>query len=462
MQASRRAFERRHLLHLVLSDAASCVGAVVSAYGLRLITPELLRPQLQHPLTMYLWTLPVILPLWLATFEALGLYNISRVAQPFHDLTDSVRAVTLATLMIAAVSFLSRTDYSRGMLILFWVIALSLVSVGRTLLSNRRARALATGRAQAGTLIVGCGELGRIVLSRSREHPEFGHRIVGFVSANGGADEVEGMPVMGGLDDVPELVAEHAIEAVIVAQPGLKPGALLDVVSECEEHPVEFQVISGPFEVLTGQADINGLGDLPTIGLGHASFGSVEELLKRGCDILASSLGLLVLSPLILVVGVLIRRQTGDSAIFRQERVGLGGQPFTMYKFRSMRSDVEPYADAPAGEDDPRVTRIGAWLRKYSLDEVPQFWNIIKGDMSLVGPRPEMPYIVEQYEPWQRRRIEVRPGLTGLWQILGRKDLPLRDNIEYDFYYLTNRSLLLDLVIVYKTLGAVIRRRGAY
>ena len=133
-----------------------------------------------------------------------------------------------------------------------------------------------------------------------------------------------------------------------------------------------------------------------------------------------------------------------------------------MHKFRSMRPDADPYAEAPDDEGDPRVTPIGAWLRRYSLDEVPQLWNVLKGDMTLVGPRPEMPFIVDQYEPWQRRRLEVKPGLTGLWQVLGRKDLPLRENIEYDFYYLTNRSLLLDLVILLKTVGVVLRGRGAY
>jgi exopolysaccharide biosynthesis polyprenyl glycosylphosphotransferase len=462
MASSRRTFERRHLALLVLSDAAACVLAVLTAYMLRRYTPEIIRPHLQHPLRMYLWTLPAILPLWLATFESLDLYRITRATPPFHDLTDSFRAVTLASLLIAAVSFLSHTDYSRAMLILFWLAALVYVSLGRTLLSERRAKALVSGVARSRALVVGCGELARLVLRRTREHPEFGHEVVGFVATDAETGEIRGVPIVAKLSGLPGYVREHAVDEVIVAQPDLEPGELLDVVSACEDHPVEFHVVSGPFEVLTGQAQISGLTDLPTIELRRGAFGFWQEAAKRTIDVVASVLLSIVCLPLALVIAMVVRRQTGDSAVFRQERIGVNSRPFILYKFRSMRSDAEPYAEAPDDEDDPRITPIGRWLRRFSLDEIPQLWNVIKGEMSLVGPRPEMPFIVQQYEPWQRRRLEVKPGLTGLWQILGRKDLPLRENIEYDFYYIRNRSLLLDLVIVLKTIGVVLRGRGAY
>ena len=462
MASSRRAFERNHLVLLVVSDAAACVLAVVTAYGVRALTPELLRPHLQHPLGMYLKTLPAILPLWLATFESLGLYRVSRAAPPFHDLTDSFRSVTLATLLIAAVSFLSHIDYSRGMLVLFWLAGLLYVAIERTLLSNRRAGALASGVACSRTLVIGCGELGRLVLQRTREHTEFGHEVVGFVGANGNSGSIDGVPVVAQLGDLPAYARGHQIDAVLVAQPDLEPGQLMDVVAQCEGLPVEFHVISGPFDVLTGQAHMSSLTDLPTIELPHRSLSVWAEAVKRLADIAIAALLLVLLSPLLLVVALLIRRQTGASPIFRQERIGLGGRRFVMYKFRSMREDADPYAEPPACEDDPRITPLGRWLRRSSLDEAPQLWNVIKGDMSLVGPRPEMPFIVDQYEPWQRRRLDVRPGLTGLWQILGRKDLPLRENIEYDFYYIRNRSLVLDLVILLKTVGVVLWGRGAY
>jgi exopolysaccharide biosynthesis polyprenyl glycosylphosphotransferase len=462
MASPRRSFERRHLALLVLSDAGACALALLTAYAVRAYTPAFIRPALRHPVEMYLWTLPAILPIWLATFESLGLYRVSRAAPPLHDLTDSFRAVTLATLLIAAVSFLSHTDYSRGMLVLFWVGGLVYVSAGRTILSNHREGALALGPARARTLIVGCGELGRLALRRTREHPEFGHSVVGFVSTNADVGPLDGVPVVGKLADLPALLESLAVDEVIVAQPDLGPGDLLDVVSDCQHLPTEFHVIAGPFAVITGQAQISGLTDLPTIALRQVRFGWWQEVLKRIADVVVASVLLVLLSPLMLVVSLLVRRQTGDSPIFRQGRVGRGGRTFTLHKFRSMRSDAEPYAEAPTADGDPRITLIGRWLRRYSLDELPQLWNVLKGDMSLVGPRPEMPFLVDQYERWQRRRLDVRPGLTGLWQILGRKELPLRENIEYDFYYITNRSLLLDLVILLKTIGVVLRGRGAY
>jgi exopolysaccharide biosynthesis polyprenyl glycosylphosphotransferase len=462
MKPSRREFDRTHLILLVLSDAAACALSLLTAYVVRAVMPEFLRPHLRHPLGMYLQTLPAILPLWLATFEALGLYRVARAAPPFHDLTESFRAVTLAALLIAAVSFLSHTDYSRGMLVLFWVVALGYVSLGRTVLSERRKRALVTGAARSRTLVVGCGDLGRLVLQRTQAHPEFGHEVVAFACPEGGVGDVDGVPIAGSVTDLAQHVEAQRVDAVIVAEPRLEPGELMDVVARCEGLPVEFHVISGPFGVLTGQAQIGGLTDLPLIDLTQRPVGFWDEMVKRVADVVVSALLLVLLAPLLAVVALISRGQTGASAIFRQERIGQRGRPFTLYKLRSMRPDAEPYAEAPSSEDDPRITPIGRWLRHSSLDEAPQLWNVIRGDMSLVGPRPEMPFIVEQYSPWQRRRLDVRPGITGLWQILGRKDLPLRDNIEYDFYYIRNRSLALDLVILLKTVGVVVGGKGAY
>jgi exopolysaccharide biosynthesis polyprenyl glycosylphosphotransferase len=300
------------------------------------------------------------------------------------------------------------------------------------------------------------------VLQRTREHPEFGYEIVGFVSANGETGPIDGVRVVAQLDGLPDYVKEQRIDQVIVAQPGLGTGELMDVISSCEGLPAEFHVISGPFGVLTGQAHVSNLTDLPVIELPHGTFSVWEEAIKRAADVVISALLLVLLAPLFAIIAILVRRQTGASALFHQERIGRHGRPFTLLKLRSMRADADPYAEAPQEEDDPRITPIGRWLRRFSLDELPQLWNVIRGDMSLVGPRPEMPFIVEQYEPWQRRRLEVKPGITGLWQILGRKDLPLRENIEYDFYYIRNRSLVLDLVILLKTVGVVVRGRGAY
>lgn len=192
------------------------------------------------------------------------------------------------------------------------------------------------------------------------------------------------------------------------------------------------------------------------------STGLVYYAVKRMLDIIFSLLGILIAFPFFPLITYLIKKDSDSSAIISQERIGLNGKKFILYKFRTMKIDTPLYASAPRKDNDSRVTKFGKFLRKYSLDELPQLWNVLKGEMSIVGPRPEMPFIVEKYEPWQKIRLEVKPGITGLWQILGRKDIPLEENIEYDIYYVYNQSFFLDLAIILKTLPHLLFPRGSY
>jgi lipopolysaccharide/colanic/teichoic acid biosynthesis glycosyltransferase len=186
------------------------------------------------------------------------------------------------------------------------------------------------------------------------------------------------------------------------------------------------------------------------------------NLVKRLMDVVIAGAALVVFFPFLLLLGIMIRLDSAGPAIFSHMRVGYGGKLFRLYKFRTMRSGVGAQEFAPAKKGDPRVTRMGRFLRRTSLDELPQFWNVLKGDMSLVGPRPEMEFIVKKYTPLQKCRLVVKPGLTGLWQVLGRKDLPLHENAEYDYYYILHMSLFLDLQIILKTIIVVISGKGAY
>jgi len=185
-------------------------------------------------------------------------------------------------------------------------------------------------------------------------------------------------------------------------------------------------------------------------------------LFKRLLDILGALIGLILTLPFYPLLIWLIKEGGSGPVIIKQERVCQNGRKFILYKFRTMRSDTELYAAAPRRNDDPRVTKIGKWLRQYSLDELPQFWNVLKGEMSLVGPRPEMPFIVAKYDHWQKIRLSTKPGITGIWQILGRKDLPLEENIEYDLYYIFHQSFFLDLAIILRTIPHLLFPRGAY
>lgn len=201
--------------------------------------------------------------------------------------------------------------------------------------------------------------------------------------------------------------------------------------------------------------------DLPNLnleGMNRDFYDSVKAVF----DYLIALIAAVLLLPLWLIIGLIIKLDSEGGIIFKHKRVGKDGKKFYLYKFRTMHENTNPQAEAPLSIKDERITRFGRFLRRTSLDEAPQFINILRGEMALIGPRPEMPFIAEQYNDWQSERLKVKPGITGLWQVLGRKDIPLNDNLEYDFYYIKNRSFLLDVVILIKTVGIVIRGKGAY
>ena len=239
---------------------------------------------------------------------------------------------------------------------------------------------------------------------------------------------------------------------------------LLNLVVACNESRTvgQFSIVTDMFGVIADQAGPSDVNGLPIKVLRSTGLSKAQQVGKRCMDLsLAGFIGILTL-PFIPVISILIRISSPGPAIFRQRRIGKDGESFIMYKFRTMHAEVDEYAEAPIEPNDPRILSVGRWLRRTSLDELPQLWNVIRGEMSMVGPRPEMPFIVEHYEAWQRQRLTVKPGITGLWQILGRKDLPLHANLEYDFYYIQNQSLLFDLTILLKTIPVVIFGKGAY
>jgi exopolysaccharide biosynthesis polyprenyl glycosylphosphotransferase len=459
----RRQFENNFVALLVLGDVIVCALAVLAAFAVRAYwAPTWLLAPLRHPLTHYLRALPVVIGVWFVVFALLGMYEPRRTLSTIAARGADLRAASLAVLMIAAASFLAHQNYSRAILLEFWALALALTWAERYMLGCLRRRILARGTMLSRTLIVGTGDLARIVLSRLQDL-QFGLQAVGFIATMPDAPaQIEGLPVLGRLEDLPGLLGEHDVDEVLVADPELPGPALMRAIGAGEAAHVEFLIIAGPLQVLTAATELSGPADLPVLELHQRAFGPVQQAAKRLCDVLAATFVLVLAGPLMLGIALAIRRQTGASALFCQRRVGLHGREFTMLKFRTMRADTDAYAPSPDAPDDARVTPVGRWLRRYSLDELPQLFNVLRGEMSIVGPRPEMKFLVDQYEPWQLRRLDALPGLTGLWQILGRKDLPLRENIEYDFYYIRNQSLLLDLSIFLRTLPIVILGKGAY
>ena len=447
---------RLSILILVLTDLFWGGLAFVSAYEIR---DKWMGSAIQ-PFEEYLLAMPMVALILVATFYSFGLYERSQRTTHISELYNLVKAITFVWLFIMAASFLYKYDYSRIFVVLFYALAVVSINLGRYLVRSVNRKLHQKGVGVTRVLIIGAGKPGRRVAEKLKEYDEFGYRLIGFVDDH--VREKADIKILGKVDRIKALINEHEIQEVFITDPSISHERILELIHECDKTKVKFKVVSDLFEIISGDIDLNELEGLPSLDLRQNGPSIFYLTIKRLVDILGALVGLILFSPLWIMIGVLIRLDSKGPIVFKQKRVGKDGKKFVIYKFRTMKADVEKQALAPQNKDDKRITKIGKFLRKSSLDEVPQFWNVLIGNMSLVGPRPEMPFIVKTYTPWQKRRLEVKPGITGLWQILGRKDLPLHENIEYDFYYIKNQSLLLDFVIILKTITTVISSKGAY
>jgi exopolysaccharide biosynthesis polyprenyl glycosylphosphotransferase len=320
------------------------------------------------------------------------------------------------------------------------------------------------GKLTVRVLIVGAGEIGLRTLQKLKDDPEQKYEVVGFLDDDPSKEGkwIGKSPVLGKLSDLKKVVESYRVDEVIFAIPHLDPEKILSTLLTLDPHRVPVRVVADLFGVLHQETQVDLIEEIPIYELKGADDSLPYRIGKRVMDLIG---GLILFAIFLLtfpIIALAIKLDSPGPIFFVQDRVGEKGRRFKMYKYRTMYVDTPPYAYAPHDPEDRRITSVGRFLRRTSLDELPQVINLLKGDMSLVGPRPEMPFIVEKYTDWQRKRLEVKPGITGLWQILGRKELPLHENLEYDFYYIKNRSLLLDLVILIKTIPALLKRKGAY
>jgi exopolysaccharide biosynthesis polyprenyl glycosylphosphotransferase len=370
----------------------------------------------------------------------------------------------LGLLVVSAVAFFFKEfAFGRTVVVTSAVLNLGLQGASRMLFHRLERGLRADGAGDLRVLIVGTGIPAIRLLQKLQDHPEVGYRVVGLLDDADPLPEkdVAGHPVLGHLDDLRAVSSRQQVDEVFVALPSLGHTRMLQLVLACEDQGITFRVVTNLFEVLTAGTQIDLIDDLPLVRLGRERVSPLYDPMKRAMDIAVASIGLVLAAPLLAWVCWRLRR-CGVSPFFVHERVGRGGETFRMVKLRTLRDDTTPYENAPRDASDERITPYGAWLRATSIDEIPQLWNVLRGEMSMVGPRPEMPFIVARYDEWQRRRLAVKPGITGLWQILGRKDLPMHDNLQYDFYYIRNRSLAQDASILLRTVSAVWSRRGAF
>jgi len=313
-------------------------------------------------------------------------------------------------------------------------------------------------------LIFGTGPTARRLQKKFVQVPTLGLNLAGFVSEESGraGEKLERSQIVGGCDELEWLVRRYKISEVFVAMPEVAEERIMAIVESLERLGVVYHVVPRFVHLLSHKVKIESLDSIPLITRPDRTQSFMSAALKRSVDLLLSVVILLLGAPLFIASAILIKRESPGPVFFRQTRIGKDGVPFRMIKFRTMHVTAPPDAPTPNRSDDPRITNIGRFLRRYSLDEVPQILNVLKGEMSLVGPRPEMPFIVDGYGPMERERLRVKPGLTGLWQISYARGEAIHDNIDYDIYYIENQSLLLDLMILNLTVFAVVKGTGAY
>lgn len=382
-----------------------------------------------------------------------------------------VAAVALSALTCAGVLYLSVRDVSRLQFIYFVITDLFALVVLHLLIRTYINRRNQTDL-QRRVLLVGTTTAAQQLLREFTAHPWTGLRVVGY-TGEGPHFFGEQLPYLGAVNDTPKIVAEHQIDEVVFAMPPQERDHVVNISLQLQHLPVMLHMAPDMIDLAFARTPVQTLGGVPVISLRESALTEAQRTLKRLFDIFASGLLLVLLSPVLGIIALLVKLESPGPVFFLQERIGQHGQRFKMIKFRSMYQDAEQRWQEVARRDangnlvhkvsdDPRVTRIGRKLRRTSLDELPQLINVLRGEMSLVGPRPEMPYIAAEYEPWQWQRFRVPPGITGWWQVNGRSDRPMHLHTDDDLYYIQNYSFWLDMRILLKTVGVVLRGHGAY
>jgi exopolysaccharide biosynthesis polyprenyl glycosylphosphotransferase len=401
------------------------------------------------------------------------LYDVKRSVPRLDELYRIFAATSIGTIVtIAVTTFLFKNsrlelDFPRVMVVYAWMLTVVLVTLGRSLLamvrSELRKRGLWTDR----LLIVGTGDVGRMILQKVRQMPGLGYRVVGFVDGEDTpGQQIMEIPVLGGVDDLPTLIREHEIEEVIIGRPELSHQEMLTIISRCERAQAAVKIFPDLFQIIATELSIGDLGGLPLLSVRDVALRGWKLTLKRAVDVVGSAMMLVLLSPFLMLVSLAIKLDSRGSVFYAQERMGLDARPFWCLKFRSMRADAESEGPGWTTEGDPRVTRLGRFIRRFSIDELPQLINVLLGDMSLVGPRPERPMYVEQFRrsiPRYMDRHREKAGMTGWAQVNGlRGDSSIAERTKYDLWYIENWSLWLDFKIVLRTFFAVFHDRHAY
>jgi exopolysaccharide biosynthesis polyprenyl glycosylphosphotransferase len=485
-------------LALLLADLGAAAAALVLAYVIRFelgIFPPVLNAATVEYVKLYV-VVGVVLAILAYSYQ---LYRIAPLSTNLEEVQVVVKIVTFATAIgFVITSFYSDVNLSRWTLVSFWALAIILITSNHALYRYWRASRYTRGLDRLQTIVI--GEPNNHLIRRLTKGTVSGMQIIGWLRAgerrksdrsddsaalqrragllvrSAQISEIEDdfqTPCLGTIDDTRAILASGIVEQALIVEHGLTHDQLLETIEACEQYNVYVRLIAPVYDLLVQPLDLAFLDGMPLVRIDEVRHHPVSELVKRTCDIVVAGALLLLFAPVMLIIGALIRWTSPGPALFRQVRAGRNGRAFQMLKFRTMVVDAEHRLTSIIDVNrlaepvfkivrDPRVTPVGRWLRRFSLDELPQLMNVLKGDMSLVGPRPEELRLVEHYDVWQRRRLKVKPGITGLQQIEARGALSsLHDRVRLDMYYTRKQSVLLDLVILFRTVGTVLSGRGA-
>jgi exopolysaccharide biosynthesis polyprenyl glycosylphosphotransferase len=434
--------------------------------------------------------LPFVAAIRIITFKTQDLYRLRGEFSLFDDALKVFKAVSIGTLLTVATAFLYRGgieyrdfSYSRGVFAADFVFALSVFCLFRFTVRLAQIFARKNSINLIPTLVVGNGREAEIVINEMQTKRELGYRVIGVVSDSGFKIQDSifgGIPIVGTFDNLPEIVVKTGAGEVIITGQNVSSEVLFDVMMRCGRRKgVEFKLAPNLFDSLPRKTNVEQIGSLPMIQLFRQPLSPVSQFVKRLEDVIVALFAIIILSPLTIIIAILIKFDSKGNIFYKQKRVGMDGRQFSFYKFRTMQANNddsehrEYLKNYIAGEtegngeetvfklNDARVTHIGKHLRRLSLDELPQIFNVLRGEMSIVGPRPPIPYEVEEYNAAQRRRLDMKPGITGLWQVSGRNRLTFEQMLTLDVFYIENWSLWLDAKIISKTIPAMIRGDGA-